>query len=71
LDPTDDVSNFKELYGNLASIKVTLERAIARAYTPGPRISNVDDGRRDAIPEKGLKGRPLDVGMRSGISILE
>ncbi|ETN45997.1 uncharacterized protein HMPREF1541_00180 [Cyphellophora europaea CBS 101466] len=61
LEVEDDRSKFKEMFGNLGSIKVEMYREKLCGYTESSGKARVSPRSSDPIPEKGLKGRPLDV----------
>ena len=56
----DDVSKMKDKYGDLGTLKVLLWREVelSRNHNPDNTFAFDDLG---AVPEKALKGRPLDV----------
>src|ERR1700712_5369465 len=58
LTTQDDVSTFKKQYGDLGTIVVKVRPTEVLYETP---ISAAGQGNFEAVPEKALKGRPLDV----------
>lgn len=56
---TDDPSQMKALYSDLGLLSITLWRERAITYQEGTSTFAADDLK--PIPEKALKGRPLDV----------
>ena len=58
----DDTGQFLELYGDLGTIKVQVEREMVLGTTPLRRSEKPSSPRSlQPVPEKGLKGRPLHV----------
>jgi hypothetical protein len=58
LTTQDDIASFKEQYGGLGTMLVKISRVNMLDQIPGSAASGKD---LDAVPEKALKGRPLDV----------
>ena len=61
----DDASKLKDKYGELGNLKVTLWRERVVEHK-GPGTATFDPSTLEAIPEKALKGRPLDVATTYG-----
>ncbi|OCT51331.1 hypothetical protein CLCR_08692 [Cladophialophora carrionii] len=61
LELDDDVSSFKEKYGDLGTLKVEVWRITLLDAWPARDYSRKD---LETVPEKALKGRPLDVATR-------
>ena len=62
LEKTDDLDRYKEKYGQLGTIVVRLwrEQTLGRGDLEAYKARDTE-----SIPEKALKGRPLDVATRS------
>ncbi|ETI22677.1 hypothetical protein G647_06753 [Cladophialophora carrionii CBS 160.54] len=67
LELDDDVSSFKEKYGDLGTLKVEVWRITLLDAWPARDYTRKD---LETVPEKALKGRPLDVATRSVQAVL-
>jgi hypothetical protein len=63
----DDVSTFKTMYGDLGTLKVEVWPIKLLEWRPTDTYTGNDP---ESVPEKALKGRPLDVATRSVQSLL-
>lgn len=62
MEKTDDVSKFKDQYAELGTLRVEMWRDIVHGDQP---LGSYNAKNNEAVPEKALKGRPLDVAARS------
>ncbi len=60
MDKYDDVSKMKEQYGELGTLKISLWRENEISRNDNANSTFTPD-HFEAVPEKALKGRPLDV----------
>jgi hypothetical protein len=63
LDTLDDVSQFKDKYGAMGTLLVKLWQVEIGLERPTTRVVEATEEELE-IPEKALKGRPLDVAAR-------
>ena len=61
MEKGDEISKFKDKYGDLGTLKMMIwrERQLIRNENPYSVYDHAEQGGK--VPEKALKGRPLDV----------